>query len=146
MPIKTFRGQLADGESETIRLHTNNGLTGYKITKFQGISSQPGVAQEAHVLKLYSVDTDEVTTPNGTVDFDNPLLLGVVYFTNRDDELHNNENIIIFDNVTVNQDIFITHADIQSNVAGNYYLELEQVKLDLNEAAVATLKDMRGTN
>jgi hypothetical protein len=26
----------------------------------------------------------------------------------------------------------------------NYYLELEQVKLDLNEATVATLKDMRG--
>ena len=26
----------------------------------------------------------------------------------------------------------------------NYYIELEQVKLDLNEATVATLKDMRG--
>ena len=143
--IKSFRGQLANEEQVTIRLGTNNGLTGYKIKKFQGISSQPGVANEAHVLKLYSVDTDEVTTPNGTVDFDNPLLLGVVYFTNRSDELHSNENTIIFDNVTVNQDIFITHADIQSSVAGNYYLELEQVKLDLSEATVATLKDMRGS-
>jgi hypothetical protein len=26
----------------------------------------------------------------------------------------------------------------------NYYIELEKVKLDLNEATVATLKDMRG--
>jgi hypothetical protein len=26
----------------------------------------------------------------------------------------------------------------------NYYLELEQIKLDLNQSTVATLKDMRG--
>ena len=33
--IKSFRGQLADEEQDTIRLSTKNGLTGYKINKFQ---------------------------------------------------------------------------------------------------------------
>ena len=33
--------------------------------------------------------------------------------------------------------------DIGGSEKNNYYIELEQVKLDLNEATVATLKDMR---
>ena len=53
-------------------------------------------------------------------------------------------NIIIFDNTTINQDMFITHFDASVGKPVNYYIELEQVKLDLNEATVATLKDMRG--
>jgi len=52
--------------------------------------------------------------------------------------------IIIFDNVTFNQDIFITAIDIGAAAECNYYLELEQFTLDLSEATVATLKDMRG--
>ena len=35
MPIKTFRGKLADDTQDTINLHTNNGLVGYRIKKFQ---------------------------------------------------------------------------------------------------------------
>ena len=51
--------------------------------------------------------------------------------------------ITIFDNTIVNQDIYITHSDIVGTTPCNYYLELEQVKLDLNENTVATLKDIR---
>ena len=50
----------------------------------------------------------------------------------------------IFDNMTFNQDIYVTYKDDET--AGkfiNYYIELEQVKLDLNENTVATLKDIR---
>ncbi len=35
MPIKSFRGLLADDGIETVPLHTNNGTTGYRIVKFQ---------------------------------------------------------------------------------------------------------------
>ena len=42
MPIKSFRGKIADGAVDTISLHTNNGSTGYRITKLQGISAAPG--------------------------------------------------------------------------------------------------------
>ena len=34
---KTFKGLLADQEIKTIRLSTKDGLTGYKIVKFQSI-------------------------------------------------------------------------------------------------------------
>jgi hypothetical protein len=44
--------------------------------------------------------------------------------------------------MTFNQDIFITLGS-QSGASCNYYIELEQVKLDLNENTVATLKDIR---
>ena len=40
MPIKTFRGQIADAGKETIPLHTRNGSTGYIIKKFETISQQ----------------------------------------------------------------------------------------------------------
>jgi len=139
--IKTFRGKLADDGKLTIRLSTNNGLTGYKVKKFQGMAASPGAAQEAHVLKIFSVDP---STTTGTVNFDSPTLLAVCYFTNRNDELHSNESIIIFDDKVFNQDIYITHVDVQSTAEANFYIELEQVKLDINEATVATVKDMRG--
>ena len=32
MKTKSFKGLIADGDTEQIRLSTNNGLTGYKIT------------------------------------------------------------------------------------------------------------------
>ena len=64
----------------------------------------------------------------------------------KDDDQNYNPGFIniIIDSAKFNQDIYITHADVASSNKVNYYLELEQVKLDLNEATVATLKDMRG--
>jgi len=50
---------------------------------------------------------------------------------------------IIFDREIFNQDIYITYRDNSNETKANYYLELEQVKLDLNENTVATLKDIR---
>ena len=142
--IKTFRGLLADGEQETIRLSTNNGMTGYKIKKFKAITNNPGGGNAEHVLKVW---TREQSTIDNLVDFDNSELLAVGLATNAATGYSTfyNERIV-FDNITFNQDIFITHFENHSTEACNYYLELEQVKLDLSEATVATLKDMRGTN
>ena len=39
---KTFRGQMTTGDTQIIRLSTNNGLTGYRIVKFQILSRNPG--------------------------------------------------------------------------------------------------------
>tara|TARA_Y100000296_G_scaffold71998_1_gene88003 strand:+ start:542 stop:979 length:438 start_codon:yes stop_codon:yes gene_type:complete len=140
MPIKSFRGKIADGAIDTVTLHTNDGSIGYRIVKLQGMSAAPGAAQEAHVIKIYKVPQ---TTVDGLVDLSDNTLIATVFFTNRNDELHSNEDAIIADNEIFNQDIYITHSDIQSNTAGNYYLELEQVKLDLSQNTVATLKDIR---
>ena len=140
---KSFRGLLADGAQDTIRLSTNNGLTGYKIHKFQIINNIPGTLDHENIVKLY---TREQSAVDGTVNFEDPTLLGCAFRSG--DATANNypEDItVIFDNTTFNQDIFITNKEVSGNAAlMNYYLELEQVKLDTNEAAVATLKDMRG--
>ena len=45
--------------------------------------------------------------------------------------------------MTFNQDIYITLRCHNAAADVNYYIELEQVKLDLNENTVATLKDIR---
>ena len=51
----------------------------------------------------------------------------------------------MFDKEIFNQDIYITHHNQHDTdtSACNYYIELEQVKLDLSENTVATTKDIR---
>jgi len=145
--IKTFRAKLADGEQDTIRLSTNDGLTGYKIKKFELMPTAPGVTSQESVMKLF---TYEPATVTGTIDFDDVTLLGAAFLRSPASigtaSGYTSAIITVFDNVTFNQDIFITHDENSGSAACNYYLELEQVKLDLNEATVATLKDMRGSN
>ena len=141
--IKSFRGLLADGDQDTIRLSTNNGLTGYRINKFEIFPEQPGAVAQESVVQLYLQPPASVV---GVVNFNDPLLLGVAYYEDDANPAYPNSIVVVFDNVTFNQDIFITHKDNMTGEAMNYHLELEQVKLDLGEATVATLKDMRGSN
>ena len=54
---------------------------------------------------------------------------------------------VLFDNKKFNQDIFVTHKNLHGDASPcNYYVELEQFKLSVDEASVATLRDMRGSN
>ena len=47
-------------------------------------------------------------------------------------------------NEKFNQDIFVTVSDANAgSVRCNYYIELEQMSLDLSEQTVTTLKDIR---
>ena len=57
--------------------------------------------------------------------------------------LINANRVVVFDRVTFNQDIFITHHDGLTGEKCNYYLELEQVSLGSVENAVATLKNIK---
>ena len=59
--IKSFRGKLASGSSDVIRLSTNNGLTGYKIKKVETISTDPGAYDEENIFKLFSVEELDAT-------------------------------------------------------------------------------------
>jgi len=144
---KTFRGQLAPGSIERIRLSTNNGLTGYKMHKFQVLESAPGTLDSQTVAQIFTTENSDAglaRTASATVNFTDPTLLAALYQKIGNSGGDPAEVIVIFDNMTVNQDIFITMADAVSNTAVvNYYIELEQVKLSDNEATVATLKDMR---
>jgi hypothetical protein len=142
MKIKTFRGMMLDsspGNRKTIRLATKDGLTGYKIRKFQIIPNNFGSQIDANI-QIYTEES--AANPSSTIDFNDPLLLGVAAYYNGTYEI---DETVVFDNVKFNQDIYLAYNESLGSEPCNYYLELEQVKLSLDEATVATLKDMRGS-
>jgi len=139
--IKTFRGQIVDGGQDTIVLHTNDGSTGYRIVKFQIMSHKPFTNNDEHILKVYKV---EQTTIDGVVDLSDNTLLGVAIINNSAAGYTSpSVPTIIFDHEIFNQDIYVTHWSDSGADACNYYIELEQVKLSVDESTVATLKDIR---
>ena len=140
MPTKSFRGLLADNGIDTISLSTKNGSTGYKITKFEIIAQKPGNVHNESVVKIYSIPQ---TTADAFIDFNDNTLLAAGYYRDDASRVYSQSDTVVFDNMTFNQDIYITHVDVEVGESINYYIELEQVKLDLNENTVATLKDIR---
>ena len=142
MTIKTFRGQLAMGLQQKINLSTNDGLTGYRIKKFQIISKTPGAATTELVGQIFT--KDQTGSISAEVDFNNAALLGVTYVYDHSGAVAKQMNTHIFDQEVFNQDVFINITDATGGtVPANYYLELEQIKLNINESTFATLKNLR---
>ena len=139
--IKTFRGQLADGGQDRIRLQTIKGKVGYRIAKAELIPADSfGTAHQELVLKIYKT---EQTTINDAVNFTDTDLLGVVY-TGYNTSAGQVGNQVVFDKEIFNQDIYVTMVDNGgSTLPGNYYIELEVIPLDDAGAEYTTLKDMR---
>lgn len=139
MPIKTFRGKLEHAEIQTIPLHTNNGSIGYKIVKFQ-VMAQDANENLENTVKIYSIPQ---TTASIAVDFSDQTLLAAAMIWSNQSQVYVHENSVVFDNMIFNQDIFVTNFDTAAAGPINYYIELEQMTLDLNDNTVATLKDIR---
>jgi hypothetical protein len=81
----------------------------------------------------------------GEIDFEDNTLLGAATIQQTVNNQDSSNPTVIFDNEIFNQDIYVVH-DEKSAGAGaavNYHIELEQMKLDLSENTVATLKDIR---
>jgi len=148
--IKSFKAIIANGGQDTVSLHTNNGSTGYQIKKLQLMPAIPGDTTDIEfVVKVYSVKQSTIpgggTGDKATVDLSDQTLLAVAYYQDGVSVTNNSSMDIIIDNMTFNQDIFITCTN-NSGTGGmdvNYYMEIEQMKLDLNENTMATLKDIR---
>ena len=138
MPIKSFRGKMASDSIDTIALSTNDGSTGYRIVKFQIMGITENQTSEA-TMKIFTIPQTTVTS---SVDFSDNTLLAAALYGDSSSSPGNAESTVIFDNMIFNQDIFITYKDGFGNSI-NYYIELEQIKLDLNENTVATLKDIK---
>ena len=139
MPTKSFRGLMDDGDIETIPLHTNNGSTGYRITKLQVMPAND--VNTESVFKIYSIPQ---TSATNTLDFSDNTLLGAVYFSmHGSSDTYPEDATVIFDNMIFNQDIFLTLKGQNTAQPLNYYIEMEQIKLSLDENTVATLKDIR---
>ena len=138
--IKTFRGLLADGGQDRIRLQTIRGKVGYRIVKFQAIGNVPGTSSQESIIKAYK---SSQSTINATIDFTDSDLVGVVFWKDSSATAYPSFKTIIFDNEIFNQDIYVTHSDTESTQKCNYYLELEVIPLDDAGAEYTTLKDMR---
>jgi len=141
--IKTFRGLMADNTQDTIVLHTNDGLTGYRIKKFQIFVNSPGTTRQESVIKIYTVSQ---TTQDTLVDFSDPTLLAVAHTIvfNATGSGNIATHDVIFDTEIFNQDVYVTHKDGDGAASAcNYYIELEQIRLSETANAVATLKDIR---
>jgi len=144
MVVKTYRGLQADGAQDRIPLSAKDGSIGYRIVKFEIMSKTPYDQNAAeHVVKIYK---KEQTTIDGVVDFTDDSFLAVAIINNNTTGYqYPSIPTIIFDTEIFNQDIFITHTDKVNAVACNYYIELEQMKLDHTQNMSVTLKAIRGT-
>jgi len=138
--IKTFRGLLEDGEQDRIRLSTKKGKIGYRIIKFQLMPNAPGAGSFENVVKIFKVTQLTIT---GVIDMSDGNLLAAAYATENDATQYSYSEVIVFDQEIFNQDVFVTHKDVASGVAVNYYIELETISLTDNAAAVSTLRDIR---
>jgi len=138
--IKSYRGLIADGGQDTINLHTNDGKTGYKIVKMQLIGEQPGTTNIEATVKVFSVPQ---TTVTNNIDFSDNTLLAAGHHAKGNNTSEVVSDIVVFDNITFNQDIYVTAIDTQASEPVNYYIELEQVKLTEDQALVAIVKNLR---
>jgi len=137
--IKSYRGLLADGGQDKIRLTTTDGRTGYRVVKFQMMSSTPGLATTEQVTKIFK---SEQTTIDGIVNFSDSDLLGASYWSIEGTSQRGFQTII-FDQEIFNQDIYVTYKAVVGTDSNSYYIELEQIKLSSAQAEVLIVKDLR---
>jgi len=139
----SYRGKLVDGGQDTIPLHTNDGKTGYKVVKFEIMAEEPyGGGSSEHLVQIWTVK--QTGAISGNVDFSDVTLLGAAIANNSTSGYDNpNVTTVIFDNMIVNQDIYVTHHDGQAAQECNYYIELEQINLTEDEALIAIVKNLR---
>jgi hypothetical protein len=141
--IKTFRGQIPSGGIDTVTLHTNTGSTGYRLLSLQCITNDPTAYDIEGVFKIYKIP-QAVSSVSADIDFNDQTLLAAAYVTFGNQPYEVNNVTTIFDREVFNQDLYITFVDNGGNTRPmNYYFELEQMTIDLNENTVATLKDIR---
>ena len=139
MKIKSFRGKITNGGTDTVALHTTNGSTGYRIKKFQVMQATD--ADVEATIKIYSIAQ---TSNTNDIDFSDNTLLAAAYFTSSSSgQLYPEDQTVVFDNMVFNQDIYVTLRGHNFAADVNYYIELEMMPLSLDENTVATLKDIR---
>jgi len=140
--IKTFRGRLADGGQDRIRLQTIKGKVGYRITKLAVMGPDGSEAIDS-VLKIYK---EEQSAVDNIINFTDTSLLAAAVISQSSAATNYPEDVsVIFDQEIFNQDIYITLKGAGQSAKVNYYLELEVIPLDDAGAEYTTLKDMRST-
>lgn len=150
MPVKSFKGIITQDEVQRINLSNNNGMKGYKITKFQVFPHDiDGSTSHEDLLQIW---TSELAADNATNDADftmGDMIAAAYYVRSSNPSAPYVATIavdhVVFDNTVFNQDIYVSMKTGQTNQKLNYYLELEQIPLSLEEQTVATLQSIRSS-
>jgi len=142
MVVKTYRGRLAEGGQDRIPLATKDGSVGYRIAKLAVMGPDGSEAIDS-VLKIYK---EEQSAVDNIINFtDNSLLAAAVISQSSAATNYPEDVSVIFDQEIFNQDIYITLKGAGQSAKVNYYIELEQMKLDHTQNMSATLKAIRGS-
>ena len=139
--ILSYRGLLEDGGQYTILLSTKKREIVYRLIKFKLLPHTPGDVNQDSTVKIFTVEQAAAVQ---TINFSETTLLGAATYGSDDATYSNNDSrAVIFDNVIINQDIFVTHKDQASSESINYYMELEVIKLSEHDAMVTTIQSIR---
>ena len=139
----SYKGILAMGLEDQIRLRTLKGKIGYKVTKFQIMSNLPG-GGSTNVEYLAKITKKPDPNITSVVDLTDDNIMAVAYYVDNNSTAVPPNDTIIIDNAVTNQDIFVNIVDAAGgSISCNYYIELEKIKLSDIEATQLTLRNLR---
>jgi len=124
--MHSFRGLLADGGQQKIRIEGATGEIAWRITKFQLMFNLPGAANAENVGKIYR---EEQSSVDATINFDDDELLAAAYIKERGADYYGFGTIVVFDNMLFSRNIYVTQSQVTAGGSCNYYIELEEVKV-----------------
>ncbi len=133
--IHSFRGLLAHGGQDKIRIQGPVGAVAWRIGKFEMMTQSPATTNSESIVKIYRESQSSV---DGTVNFTDTELLGAGYYIDNSSSTAPVTSVIIFDNTPFSRNIYVTHHNAAgTGISCNYYIELEEVKL--SKAGMAQL-------
>ena len=125
--VHSFRGLLADGGQNKIRIQGPVGAIAWRITKFQIVQATPFATAAALICKIYRESQSSIVA---TIDFREDELLGVAtYYLVPGAQDMSLAETIIFDNALFSRNIYISSTELEGSESCNYYIELEEVKV-----------------
>lgn len=143
MPIKSYKGTIADGGQDELSLRTIRGMVGYRVVKFDIFPTLPGTESVESTVAIWTKEQSSVSTTTATIDFTDGNLVAVAMYHDSSSEATTAQTKIVFDNQVFNQNIFVTHTDTNSNIPINYYIELETIPLTENQQSQITLASLK---
>tara|TARA_Y100001963_G_scaffold148175_1_gene225617 strand:- start:694 stop:1137 length:444 start_codon:yes stop_codon:yes gene_type:complete len=139
--IKTFRAKVAEDQQVKIPLSGGDTNTGYRIVELTGMPADTAGATNTSNEALVCVWKNRQSNFDSEVDFNDDNLLAAFYFLRDQGVVAITSESVIFDDELINQDIFVTYVDAQTNNVGfNWFLKIEEVKMKDPEIAVVNYK------
>ena len=138
----SYKDNILKGTEHKLSLKTNNGKTGYKITKFVLLPDDVEAGSNEACVKIFNKSS--ASSIDTTINFSDSNLLAAAMFLRDQAVVATTSDVVIFDNKKFNQDIFVTYADGQGSATSiNYYIELEAMPISDVEATSMTLQSIR---